>query len=55
MTAVLNAFGLEYLDGRRRVRVVKRGRRDCRCPNPPPFVDSGFTTRLDYQPPSRNR
>ena len=48
ITAVLNDFGLEYLRERRRVRVVKRGRRDCRCPNPPPFVDSGFTTRLDY-------
>jgi hypothetical protein len=55
VTAALNDFGLEYLRERRRVRVVKRGRRDCRCPNPPPFVDSGFTTRLDYQPPSRNR
>ena len=47
ITAALNDFGLEYLRQRRRVRVVKRGRRDCRCPNPPPFVDSGFTTRLD--------
>ena len=55
ITALLNDFGSEYLQGRRRVRVVKRGRRDCRCPNPPPFVDSGFTTRLDDQPPSRNR
>jgi hypothetical protein len=55
ITADLNDFGLEYLRQRRRVRVVKRGRRDCRCPNPPPFVNSGFTTRLDYQPPSRNR
>ena len=55
ITAALNDFGLEYLRQRRRVRVVKRGRRDCRCPNPPPFVDSGFTTRLEDQPPSRNR
>jgi serine/threonine-protein kinase len=55
VTATLNDFGLDYLRERRRVRVVKRGRRDCRCPNPPPFVNSGFTTRLDYQPPSRNR
>lgn len=55
ITVALNAFGLDYLRERRRVRVVKRGRRNCRCPNPPPFVDSGFTTRLDPQPPSRNR
>jgi serine/threonine-protein kinase len=55
ITAVLNDFGFDYLRQRRRVRVVKRGRRDCRCPNPPPFVDSGFTTRLEDQPPSRNR
>jgi hypothetical protein len=47
MTAALNDRGLQYLRERRRVRVVKRGRRDCRCPNPPPFVSSGFTTRLD--------
>jgi hypothetical protein len=55
ITADLNDFGVEYLNDRRRVRVVKRGRRDCRCPNPPPFVNSGFNTRLGDHPPSRNR
>jgi predicted Ser/Thr protein kinase len=55
ITATLNDRGLEYLKRRRRVRVVLRGRHDCRCPNPPPLFASGFTTALGPQPPRRKR
>jgi serine/threonine-protein kinase len=43
LVAQLNRRGTAYVRGGRRIRVVIRARRVCRCPDPPPIVASGFT------------